>query len=185
MPHRKKCFGLPAAPLDRNQKARLLWRARALMRSTAKGKHYGDITAKAYAIYAALLMGFHNCGTGRCFPSYDRLAEAAGCCRASVAPALEALERCGLLTVWNRLVRVKWRDPLALATRVRVMRTSNGYMFPGLEPSKAKLPSGTGNQVLDSGLFAALNRLQKGVGAAPRRLIAESDTAFGGEKGIR
>jgi Helix-turn-helix domain len=179
---RKKTFTLPAVPLDRNLKAKLLWRARALMRATEKGKHYGEVTAKAYAVYAALLMGFHNCRDGRCFPSYERLAEAAGCCRASIAPALRALEECGLVTVWNRLVRVRWRDPLALATRERVMRTSNCYAFPAPagqgeksplpreNSSKAKLPSGTPKPSLSSELFDALNRLQRGIGVASRPL---------------
>ena len=82
---RQKIFGMVAVPIDRNAKARLLHRARCLMARTEKGKHYGEITAKCYAVFAALLMGFHNGGSGRCFPAYDALAEAAGCCRASVA----------------------------------------------------------------------------------------------------
>ena len=36
---------------------------RALMRATEKGRHYGPVTAKAYAVFAALLMGFHNPAT--------------------------------------------------------------------------------------------------------------------------
>jgi hypothetical protein len=36
-------------PLDRNAKARITTLARALMRRTEKGKHYGQITAKATA----------------------------------------------------------------------------------------------------------------------------------------
>jgi hypothetical protein len=63
-------------------------------------------------------------GSGRCFPSYDRIAEAAGCCRQTVA-----LEAAGLLAVANRLLRVRWKDEFALAWRVRVMRTSNCYTF--------------------------------------------------------
>jgi hypothetical protein len=109
-PMRQKIFGMAVTPLDRNAKARLLHRARALMRPTEKGKHYGQITAKAYAVLGALIMGFHNCGSGRCFPSYQRLEEAADCCRATVTAALQALEDSGLLTVFNRLVRVRWRD---------------------------------------------------------------------------
>jgi hypothetical protein len=165
---RKKIFGMIAVPLDRNAKARLLHRARALMRATEEGRHYGAVTAKCYAVYAALLMSFHNNASGRCFPSYDAIAEAAGCCRRTVAMALAALEATGLLRVANRLVRVKWRDELALVWRTRVMRTSNCYTFAGeevsrvatLPPSKGKFHSGTENQVLNSDLFAALDRLQ-------------------------
>jgi hypothetical protein len=165
---RQKIFGMIAVPLDRNAKARLMHRARALMRATEQGRHYGPITAKAYAVYAALLMGFHNNGSGRCFPSYDAIAEAAGCCRRMVADALAALEAVGLLGVANRLVRVRWRDELALAWRVRVMRTSNCYTFPSearsspvTQPSKCNLSPGTTNQVLNPDLFAALNRLKE------------------------
>jgi hypothetical protein len=93
-----------AVPLDRNEKARLLHRARCLMRATEKGRHYGQVTAKAYAIFAALLMQFHNCRDGRCFPAYEAIAEAAVACRRT------ALEAAGLLGVCNRLVRVRWRD---------------------------------------------------------------------------
>jgi hypothetical protein len=163
---RRKIFGMVCVPLDRNQKARLLFRARALMRATEKGRHYGPISAKAYAVFAALLMGFHNNASGRCFPSYDAISEAAGCCRRTVAASLAALEAAGLLGVANRLVRVRWKDELARAWRERVMRTSNCYTFariPGAEPSKGKLPSGTRNQVFNPSLFAALDRLKDGI----------------------
>jgi len=53
------------------------------MRATEKGRAYGQITAKAYAVFCTLLMGFHNNKSGRCFPSYERIQEAAGCCRAT------------------------------------------------------------------------------------------------------
>jgi Helix-turn-helix domain len=168
---RQKIFGMVGTPLDRNAKAKLLHRARCLMRPVEKGKHYGPISAKTYAVFCALLMSFHNGASGRCFPSYARLEEAAGCCRATVAAALQALEASGLLTVLNRLVRVRWKDEAALAVRTRVMRTSNCYAFPLGEaakgqapPSKFKLQGGTGTQVFNSDLFAALNRLQRGIG---------------------
>jgi len=98
---RRKIFGMVAIPLNRNDKAKLLFLARARMRATEKGKAYGQITAKAYAVFCALLMGFHNAKTGRCFPSYTALQEAAGCCRATVAAY--PLEAAGLLSVCNRL----------------------------------------------------------------------------------
>ncbi len=46
--------GRPAS-LDRNAKARIVHLARALMRRTEQGKHYGQITAKAFAVLQALL----------------------------------------------------------------------------------------------------------------------------------
>ena len=172
---RQKIFGMIAVPLDRNEKARLLHRARALMQATEKGKHYGVVTAKTYAVLCALLTQFHNGGTGRCFPAYERIQEAARCCRATVAMALAVLEEAGLLRVCNRLLRVRWKDERALATRTRVMRTSNCYVFPSTigdsspprsrptEPSKSKLPTGTGNQFSNPGLLAALDRLKRGL----------------------
>ena len=177
---RRKIFGMIVVPLDRNEKARLLHRARAMMRATEKGRAYGQVTAKTYAVFCALLMGFHNCGSGRCFPSYDRLQEAAGCCRQTVATALAALEAAGLLSVANRLLRVRWKDELARVTRTRVMRTSNCYSFPTAarpaapaEPSKSSFPTGTGIQVFNSDLFAALDRLKRGIRRGERKIRAQ------------
>jgi hypothetical protein len=169
---RQKIFGMIAGPMDRNAKARLLHRARCLMQATEKGRHYGPITAKTYAVLCALLIGFHNGGTGRCFPSYERIQEVAGCCRQTVAMALAALEEAGLLRVCNRLLRVRWKDEMALATRARVLRTSNCYVFAGAnlvgpaplgsaEPSKSKFQTETGNQISNPDLFAALGRLKE------------------------
>ena len=55
--------------------------ARALMRRTEKGKHYGIVTAKFVDVLRALLWGFHNAASGKCFPSYEAIAEAAACSR--------------------------------------------------------------------------------------------------------
>ena len=96
-PRREKLFGDGRPrPLDRNAKARVMTFARALMRRTEKGKAYGQITAKALAVLEALLWGFHNARSGLCFPSYETIAERAGCARSTVAEALKALEDAGL-----------------------------------------------------------------------------------------
>jgi hypothetical protein len=39
------------------------------------------VTAKFVAVLEALLWGFDNAATGRCFPSYERIAERADCAR--------------------------------------------------------------------------------------------------------
>src|SRR5208337_1479997 len=85
---REKMFGMgrPRA-LDRNAKVRIMHCARCLSRRTEKGKAYGSITAKALAVLEALLWGFHNAKSGLCFPSYERIAEAAGAARSTVAEA--------------------------------------------------------------------------------------------------
>src|SRR5277367_3529022 len=116
------------------------------MRRTAKGKAYGAITAKALAVLQALLWQFHNAKSGLCFPSYESIAEAAGCARSTVAEAIKALEGAGVLTWVNRLKRVRE------AGRVRVLRTSNGYAFHDPKSPKSDFQSGTENQALPSSL---------------------------------
>ena len=75
---REKLFGEGRClPLDRNAKARIMVLARALTHRTEKGKHYGVLTAKFVRVLEALLWGFHNAATGRCFPIYERIAERA------------------------------------------------------------------------------------------------------------
>ena len=135
--------------LDRNAKVRIMHWARCLARRTEKGKAYGQITAKALAVLEALLWGFHNACSGLCFPSYEKIAEAAGCARSTVAEALKALEDAGILSWVNRIKRVRERCPDLLGDkgwRWRVLRTSNAYNFrdPGSpESSKSEKPAGT------------------------------------------
>ncbi len=156
-PRREKLFGDGRPrPLDRNAKVRIMTFARALMRRTEKGKAYGAITAKALAVLEALLWGFHNARSGLCFPSYATIAERAGCARSTVAEALKALEEAGLLTWVNRIVRIRERCEDLFGyhgSRVRVIRTSNGYRFNDPKgaaskgfSSKSDFPSGTSIQ---------------------------------------
>ena len=158
---REKLFGggRPRA-LDRNAKARIMHLARCLSRRTEKGRAYGQITAKALAVLEAILWTFHNAGSGLCFPSYERIAEAAGCARSTVAEAVQALETAGLLTWVNRIKRVRERCADLLGPggwRWRVLRTSNAYepMDPGAPvdrpASKSEKPTGT--EIQDSSLF--------------------------------
>jgi hypothetical protein len=135
--------------------------ARALMRRTDKGKHYGIVTAKFVAVLEALLWGFHNAASGRCYPSYERIADRAGCTRTTVYTAIRALEAVGILSWCNRLVRV--REACAdlfgrQGTRWRVVRTSNAYVFCDPQTtspaSKFKLQTRTADQ--SSNLLPAL-----------------------------
>jgi Helix-turn-helix domain len=190
---REKMFGEGRVlPLDRNAKARIMTLARALSRRTEKGRHYGVVTAKFVAVLEALLWGFHNAATGRCFPSYERIAERAHCARPTVYEAINALERVGILTWVNRIARVRdWGPDLfgRARNRWRVLRTSNAYTF--VDPlktketvgfsSKSEFPPGTEGQesfslvprVLNTAhpLHQALTRLGKALeskkGAAP------------------
>jgi CRP-like cAMP-binding protein len=155
--NREKMFGLgrPRA-LDRNAKVRIMHWARCLSRRTEKGRAYGQITAKAVAVLEALLWAFHNAKNGLCFPSYEKIAEAAGCARSTVAEAIKALEDAGILSWVQRVKRVRERCNDLLGDngwRWRVLRTSNAYAFTDPSPaadrpnsSKSEMPTGTPNQ---------------------------------------
>ncbi len=143
-------LGRPRA-FDRNAKVRIMHWARCLSRRVEKGRAYGVVTAKALAVLEALLWAFHNAKSGACFPSYERIAEAAHCARSTVAEALKTLEDAGILSWVNRIKRVRERCPDLLGAngwRWRVLRTSNAYNFrdPGSpNSSKSEKPTGTPN----------------------------------------
>ena len=132
-PKREKVFGEGRAiPLDRNAKARI-W-AYALARTARlrrPGQHRGPLTRATLDVLHTLLWHFHNRTSGRCFPSYERIANSARVHRATVARAIAALEQQGVLTWENRLVR----QPVAIEGLFGpqwVMvprRTSNAYRF--------------------------------------------------------
>jgi helix-turn-helix protein len=189
---RDKVFGEGRVlPLDRNAKARIMVLARALSRRTEPGKHYGIITAKFLKVLEALLWGFHNAANGRCFPSYERIADRADCARSTVYTAIVALEAAGILTWVNRIARIReWGPDLfgRAQNRWRIIRTSNAYTFVdpqararSPDSSKSELATGTEGQelllpvprVLDDSnpLHRALQRLGKALeskeGAAP------------------
>jgi hypothetical protein len=160
---RERLFGLgrPHA-LDRNAKVRIMHWARCLARRTEKGRAYGVVTAKALAVLEALLWAFHNAKSGLCFPSYERIAEAAHCARSTVAEAIRALENAGVLSWVNRVKRIREACPDLLGAngwRWRVLRTSNAYAFNDPSPaddrrnsSKSDSWSGTPNQVFSSSI---------------------------------
>ena len=154
-------LGRPRA-LDRNAKVRIMHWARCLSRRTEKGRAYGEITAKALAVLEALLWAFHNARSGLCFPSYEKIAEAASCARSTVAEAIKALEDAGVLSWVHRIKRVKEAAPDLFdghGWRWRVIRTSNAYNFRDPKAavdrpnsSKSEKPTGTPNQAFFSSL---------------------------------
>ena len=158
-PRREKVFGDGRPrPLDRNAKARIMTRARALTHRTEKGKHYGQLTAKYLDVLEALLLGFGG-ASGLCFPGYARIAEKARCAASTVGEAIKALEDAGLLSWVNRIKRKAeaFKDMFGqFSTRERVVRTSNLYSFHDPNPaaaansSKAEIPAGPNNQVCSS-----------------------------------
>ena len=146
LPRREKVFGAaPGVPLDRNARARIIVYTKAYnARMKEKGQHTGPVTRAFMDVLRALLYSFHNERDGRCFPSYERIAQAANCARSTVYEAIRALERAGVLTWVNRLtkIRVPERDLFGrIAHRWQVIRTSNSYRF--LDP-KAGAPGSPG-----------------------------------------
>jgi hypothetical protein len=107
-------------------------------------------------VLEALLWGFHNSRSGCCFPSYEAIATRAECARSTVAEALKVLEWAGMLTWQNRIARIQVRERDLFgrwASRWRVIRTSNAYVFRdplqrpvGVSDSKSENQIGTQNQ---------------------------------------
>ena len=129
--HRGSRFGEPERrKLDRNLVARILYLAEALERRTrGKGQHGGLLKAKGLDVLRALLRGFYSYRTGECFPSWDAIAEAAGCCRETVRRKLRVLEQLGIIETVRRKVVTSFTSRVE---RLRVdfaVQTSNSYVF--------------------------------------------------------
>jgi DNA-binding transcriptional MocR family regulator len=91
--------------------------------------HGGLLKAKGLDVLRALLKRFYCYRDGTCFPSYDAIAEAAGCARSTVAVKLRVLETLGLIETIRRKVVASFTSK---AHRVRfdvAVQTSNSYRF--------------------------------------------------------
>jgi hypothetical protein len=139
-------------------------------------------------VLKALLWGFHNSRSGCCFPSYEAIAAKADCARSTVAEALKALEWAGVLTWQNRITRIPVRERDLFgqwASRWRVIRTSNAYVFrdplqgpEGLPASKSENSAGTQNQeILDPVLAPPADP-----NSPLERALARLGTAFGSKE---
>ena len=191
-PRREKVFG-PAGgiPLARNAKVRIMVYAKAWnTRHRQPGQHRGPLTRAFLEVLQAMLWGFHNSKTGRCFPSYEAIAKKAGCCRDTVYEAIQALEAADVLTWVNRIVReqIRERDLFGQwATRWRVVRTSNAYLFrdplpcaEGRGSSKSENPPGTQNQdisMLNKPATAAADTFA-GMGSELLKVLHSLETAI-------
>jgi DNA-binding transcriptional MocR family regulator len=165
--------------------ARILFLAEALDRRTrAKGQHGGLLKAKGLDVLRALLRGFYSYRDGTCFPSYEAIARAAGCCRATVAAKLRTLERLGIISTIRRKIVASFTSR---AQRVRFdvpVQTSNSYTFnfaladrpqhgdlalPLLRPAgiaESKIQAETSQEsknTLPPELAAALERLEQAI----------------------
>lgn len=133
VPRREKVYGDgPRIPLDREAKVRIMHLARALKHRTEKRKHYGRLTGKFVDVLHAMLWLIHDARSGQCNPSYETIADKAGCHRDTVYEAIRALESVGILSWVQRIKRVREWVPDLLGRRVpvwRVLRISNAYVF--------------------------------------------------------
>jgi Helix-turn-helix domain len=140
---REKIFGpAPAHPLDGNAKARVWAAATAYnTQNRQERQHQGPLTWATLRVLRALLWRFHGAdGGGRCFPSYEKIARAARCCRDSVYVALKALEEAGVLTWVHRLATIRRRERDLFGhwgSQWQVIRSSNGYQL--LDPLNSEL----------------------------------------------
>lgn len=132
-PRREKVFLHHPSRIDRNERVRILLFAKATSRRLrTRGSHGGPLTHAREKVLRSLLYDFLNWQDGRCFPSYEGIAKAAGVARSVVGEALKVIEALGVIRIVNRIMRVRWseRDGNGqLRERWRVMRTSNSYEF--------------------------------------------------------
>jgi hypothetical protein len=69
------------------------------------------MACKALAVLEALLWAFHNARSGLCFPSYEKIADAAHCARLTVAETIKVLEDAGVLSWVHRIKRIRETAP--------------------------------------------------------------------------
>ena len=115
--------------MDRNDRARIIYRAEHLERATKpKGKRNGVLGYTGLTILRALLFKF----AARPTPSYKAIKGATGYCMDTISTALKRLRAAGLIEVvpQGRRTLLGWR------------RTNNLYRFP----AQARLPLHPGEQ---------------------------------------
>src|SRR3954454_25166790 len=139
--HRDSIFAEPArCRLDRAHVWRLLAHAEALERDTREpGKHGGCLKRNGLGALRALLRQFYSYREGTCFPSYEAIARAAGCCVETVRKAIRRLEAAGILSTLRRKVVTSF---ISQKHRVRfdiAVQTSNSYTFN--VPSGVQMPA--------------------------------------------
>jgi putative ABC transport system substrate-binding protein len=168
-PRREKVFGPGrAVPLDRNAKARIMAYARAWgARHRQPGQHRGPITRAFLEVLEALLWGFHNARTGRCFPSYEAIAAKAECCRDTVYEALKVLEIAGVLTWAHRIARIQVREarpvrqmgePLARHPHIQCLRVSRPAAASLRRPGFQVRKSAGNTESRDSNTYCCTSR---------------------------
>jgi hypothetical protein len=116
---REKVFGPGRlVPLDRNAKVRVTMVARALMRHQEKGKGLRQESARRRWRCSPRCSGASTTPRpASASPSYEAIAEAAGCARSTGYEAIRALEQVGVPSWVNRIKCVREYVPGCSATR--------------------------------------------------------------------
>jgi DNA-binding MarR family transcriptional regulator len=111
-------------PLTREQRARLIFLAEKMDANTREPrKHGGCLKRTGLQVLRILLFHFHNVASGRCDPSLDTIAKAAGMARSTVVEALNRLEAAGII---ERIRRAQWKR---VDGRKRCVQWSNAYLL--------------------------------------------------------
>lgn len=155
-PRLEKTFSRePVTKLTDDQRRVIMAKAWQIADMTRPGKHSEGLTILHVRILHHLVWRFHNKKHGWCFPSYEQIAAAANCARSTVAEAIKALRKTGLLTWVQGITRTRvteFSELLGQAVRrIRVFRASNRYRpIPSeklTKASKSENRTGTKDQV--------------------------------------
>jgi len=130
-------------PLDRNQRAKILFLAEALDRRTKQpGRHGGVLGRTGLAVLRSLVTQFLNNATGRLDPSIATIAKAANIARSTAQSALDRLETAGIIDRVRRMARVRMKVWNAAAGRHlitdRVLQITNAYRLNFALPDRAE-----------------------------------------------
>ena len=127
-------------PLDRNERARIMFEAKALDRRTKPtGGRNGVLgLTTGLDVLESLLCGFQNRVSGLCCPSIAAIQKATGLSRSAIFEALNRLEAAGILKRVQRLARrvINFGGIARLST----VQSSNLYSFFVPSPLAHLLP---------------------------------------------
>ena len=144
-------------PLDRNQRAKLLFAAESLERATKPaGGRNGVLGYIGLTVLRALILGFQRASDGLCCPSVAAIQEKTGLSRSAIFEALNRLEAAGLIKRVRRLTRriISFGGMARLST----VQTSNLYAFAEPHPTAHLLPTRKKRPSAPARLIAALVR---------------------------
>jgi helix-turn-helix protein len=104
--HRNSQFCPPErCLLEGNTRVRIFHLAATLDHRTRRTWQHGSILKRiGIEVLRVLLFKFLNMKTGACFPSYQQIAEAAGCCIETMRKAIRAPEAAGIITTIRRKI---------------------------------------------------------------------------------